>query len=144
MPTLPSFTSAEDASFWLFVPWELNTSIDVNLLYKVVIFLSNKRPYKEHSIYKKLRVITNSEAWKIVNGKSYLRTDKFFFVGKVSKDNPHIVTKAFYRNEDNNKSVYVDDFCHLNKNTKTDIVKNLFNSNKNSLFLVVDKELYKK
>ena len=103
--------------------------------------MSNKRVIKESAIYKKLKVINSAEAWKIgKNGKKDLNNSKYTFVGKIFKSQPHIVSNVYKRKDKLNKVSYLDDFCHLNKCTKKEIIDKLYeNKIIKKVYLVLDK-----
>ena len=63
------------------------------------------------------------------------------FIGKVEKEQPHIVRTAYKNAKKANNTVsYYDDFCHLNKCTKKEIIDKLYENKRiKKVYLVLDK-----
>ena len=102
--------------------------------------MSTKKAIKENAIYNKIKVISSKEAWDLSNKDSPKLKDCYEFVGKVEKGQPHIIRNAYKNAKKANSTIsYYDDFCHLNKCTKKEIIDKLYKSDRTKkVYLVLD------
>ena len=57
--------------------------------------MSTKKAIKENAIYNKIKVISSKEAWDLSNKDSPKLKDCYEFVGKVEKEQPHIIRNIY-------------------------------------------------
>lgn len=102
--------------------------------------MSTKKAIKENAIYNKIKVISSKEAWDLSNKDSPKLKDCYEFVGKVEKEQPHIIRNTYKNAKKADSTIsYYDDFCHLNKCTKKEIIDKLYKSNRTKkVYLVLD------